>query len=64
MEQPTIKSAIRDAERDITYIVLAYRTLSRSELVMAVRVFLQQNRKHPKKGSVVTIHSLIGFDGP
>jgi len=64
MKQPDIVSTIVDKERDITYRVVAYRQLTRDELVMSVRHFHAQKKKPKvKPGQTVTIVSVIGFDG-
>lgn len=62
MEPPKINSPIRDAARNITYNVLAYRALSTAERTQAVRIYLAQAKKKPKPGSTVTIISIIGYD--
>jgi hypothetical protein len=64
MKPPDIVSTIVDQERNITYQVAAYRTLTRSELVMAVRHFWSQRKKPKVKlGGTVKIISIIGHDG-
>jgi len=64
MEPPHISNIIKDPQSGITYNVRAYRTLSRAEMVLAVQVFTRQNRgRRPKRGTLVTIISTIGFNG-
>lgn len=60
MEMPNIPHPIRDAERQVVYVVMAYRKLSRAEVVQMVRVHSAQSRRKPKKGSKVTIITSIG----
>lgn len=65
MKSPDIVSTIKDEERNITYRIVAYRTLSRPEKVAAVRSFHSQKRKPKiKNGSTVTILTIIGHDAP
>lgn len=63
MEPPTIKTTLHDPDRNIDYHVVAYRTLTRAELLDAVRAFMV-NRRRPKlkPGQSVTIVTIIGFD--
>lgn len=60
MKMPDVRNVIRDEEGDITYVVMAYRKLSRPELVQAVRVFRTQHRKKIKPGTTITIQTLHG----
>jgi len=62
VKMPNVRNELRDAEDDITYVVMAYRRLTRGELVMTVRAFHSNRRskKKLKKGITVTILSLIG----
>ncbi len=60
MESPKVESILRDEERGVTYVVLGYRAATREELLFAVRRYLQSKRgKHPKRGSRVTIISVL-----
>lgn len=64
MKMPDVASTIIDQERDVTYRVFAYRSLTHAELVLAVRHFhAQKKRKKLKRGETVIIHSIIGHDG-
>lgn len=61
MEQPHISNSIRNKEKDVTYNVIAYRKLSRDEVVNAIRHYhSQKNSKKLKKGTTVTIVTTIG----
>lgn len=63
MEQPTIVNTLNDPTRGVVYHVRAYRTLTRNELLQSVALYLRSKKnKHPKKGTVVTIISIIGFN--
>lgn len=63
-QPPTVASTIRDAERNVTYTVMAYRALTRPELVQCVRMHMARQRKKPKKGSRITIITTFGFNEP
>ena len=67
MEQPNVRSSIRDEENNVTYHVMAYRELTRAELVGAVRMYRSQprfrRRKTPEKNKIITIISVIGCQG-
>lgn len=65
MERPTVKSTIKDAEKNITYVVLAYRKLTREEMVSSVRHFwAQKKRPKVKPGETVIIETIYGHDQP
>ncbi|HEY4322044.1 MAG TPA: hypothetical protein VGM77_12820 [Gemmatimonadales bacterium] len=49
MEMPNVVSQIKDAEHGVLYRFLAYRPLSREELVMGVRQYLSQPRLRRRK---------------
>ena len=61
MIMPNIVSTIVDPGKNITYQVVAYRKLSRNELVMSVRHYWSQRKKPKvKPGGTVKIISIIG----
>ncbi len=63
MEQPRVSNTIRDEENGVTYDVVAYRKLSREEIVHAIRHYRASKKaKKPKKGTTVTIVTIIGYD--
>lgn len=63
MELPRVSNVIRDEEKDITYDVVAYRKLSREEIVFGIRNYLAQKKsKKPKRGTKVTIVTIIGYN--
>jgi len=63
--QPTVVSTIKDAEKNITYRIVAYRTLTYAEKVSAVQAFLAQRKKpRLKAGSTITMVTIIGHDAP
>ena len=61
MQAPNIRSVIIDPEKEITYVVLAYRELTRVELVQAVAAYnsMKKRKKKLPKGSTVTILSTL-----
>jgi len=61
MQMPNVSNVAKDDERNITFNVLAYRKLSESELLRAIRYFrsTKQGRKL-KKNTTYTILSTIG----
>ena len=61
IQQPNIKNTIKDDKKDVTYHIMAYRILSKDEMVEAVKMVLSQKAaKTVKKGQVVTIITIIG----
>lgn len=62
MEMPTVKNVVRDELRNITYNFMAYRTMTREEMLMGVSVLWQQ-RKKPKKGTTLTVITTHGAMG-
>jgi hypothetical protein len=62
MNMPNVSNPIRDSQRGVVYDILAYRTLSRAERVTAVHYHLSQTKKKPKRGTNVTIVSIIGYN--
>ena len=61
MIAPDICSIIRDEKRNITYRVMAYRELDKTEKMAAVARFLQEaTAKDKKPNSTVTIITQIG----
>jgi len=65
MELPNVASEIKDPAKGITYRVIAYRALSRPELVQCVQQYNSQPQgKRPKlkAGQTVEIRTIIGHD--
>lgn len=61
MSEPDIVSTILDAQRKITYRIIAYRELTYEEKVSEVQAYVQQHKgKLPANGSIITIKTLIG----
>lgn len=63
MESPRIASRAKDSKSGVEYIVLAYRKLAAPELMQAIRMYLASTKKKPKRGTQVTIVTIIGHDG-
>jgi hypothetical protein len=63
MEQPSVSNPIRDEKNGITYNVVAYRKLSREEIVLAIKHYRASKKtKKSKKGTTVTIVTIIGYN--
>ena len=64
MTMPSVRTSLMDDRNGVRYDVLAYRQLSRGELLTAVRVYLSQRkrRRKLKRGTLVEIVSIIGHD--
>ena len=63
MNMPDVSNPIQDPQSGVTYDILAYRTLTRAERVMSVRHYLSRQKRKAKRGTKVTIVSIIGYDG-
>ena len=63
MQQPDVRTTLDDTQRRVKWHVLAYRTLTKDEALMAVRGYLaQRGGKMPTPGQEVTIITTLGFD--
>lgn len=62
MEMPTVRNVVKDEQRKITYIFMAYRAMTREEMLMGVSVLWQQ-RKKPKNGTTLTVMTTHGATG-
>lgn len=56
------RHVIKDSTGGVTFVVLAYRKLSREEVVQAIQVWRSTRKRRPKSGSVVTITTTHGFN--
>jgi hypothetical protein len=59
VQAPNVSNELRDPSNKVTYRVMAYRALSRQELLQSVGAYLRQS-KRPKPGTMVTILTIIG----
>ncbi len=63
MQLPNIDNVLKDPKKNITYIIMAYRKLTREKMVLAVRHYHSQRKaKKPKRGQTITIYTIIGHD--
>lgn len=64
MKPPEVVSSLFDADYNVTFEVIAYRTLTRDELRAAVQEFRAQpkimQRKTPLRNRTITIVTSIG----
>ena len=67
MQMPNVENILRDERHNVTYRVLAYRRLTRAELISSVGMFHAQpknrRRKRPITDMEVTILTLHGANG-
>lgn len=64
MQSPNVRTSMRDEANRFTYHVLAYRQLSRSEMLHAIAMYrlqpsIRKKKRAPQNGAV-TILSLYG----
>lgn len=64
MRMPNVATSIRVEQHNITYRVLAYRPLTRAEMVLSVRQFHAQRkirrRRTPLRNQTITIVTVHG----
>jgi hypothetical protein len=63
IDPPNVMNVYTDTGRNVRYEVFAYRALTADELRIAVACYLSERRGPPRKGFVVKILTIIGFDG-
>ncbi|MGH7269263.1 MAG: hypothetical protein ACREJ3_02435 [Polyangiaceae bacterium] len=67
MHRPNVENVLRDEQYNVTYRVLAYRRLTRVELLSNVGMFHAQpknrRRKRPITDKEITILTLNGANG-
>lgn len=59
MKPPNVVSEIDDTETGVVYRVVAYRELSRAEVVREVQRALRLREQRPKRGDFLTIRTSI-----
>ena len=59
MEPPNIPTVVRDQEKNITYIVLAWRPLTPAEAKFAVQNHLRICKRKPKPNETRTITTIL-----
>ena len=62
MQLPNVVTTVRDAEKNITYRILAYRRLTRGEAFMQIGLAYADKRFKPKKGKPIKILTIIGYN--
>jgi len=64
MQMPNVRRSLKDEANNVTYHVLAYRQLSRMEVLQSIAQYKQQSavrrRKRPLKNGSVTIVTIHG----
>jgi len=59
MQAPNVVSVLNDTEGGIVYRVLAYRELSRAELVREVQRAVRLREQPPRRGDFLTFRTAI-----
>jgi len=60
MREPDVATKFRHTDWDVTFVIWAYRTITKVEAARAVQTFLLRNKGKPLvRGSRVTIVSTI-----
>jgi hypothetical protein len=59
MQAPNVVSVLDDTESGIVYRVLAYRELTRAEVVREVQRALRLREEAPKRGDFLTFRTAI-----
>ena len=63
MVMPNVKNTLVDSGSNVTYHVMAYRSLTREEMLLSVRQYWSQAKKQKlRAGTVITIVSIIGHN--
>ena len=63
MEMPNVKNTLVDSGSNVTYHVMAYRPLTKEEMLLSVHQYWSQTKKRKlKAGTVITIVSIIGHN--
>lgn len=62
MEMPNVRNTLRDEARNVTFHVMAYRTLTPGEMLQSVRQWFAQRkgRRAAPKNQIITIFTLWG----
>jgi hypothetical protein len=63
MNMPDVSNIAKDPARNITFNVMAYRTLTQPEVMMSIRYFRSTKAgKKLKNNTTYTIVSIIGYN--
>jgi hypothetical protein len=61
MQMPDVSNIVKDEAKNITYDVRAYRTISKQEAIMAIRIFRSSKQgKRLKANSTCVIMTVLG----
>ena len=61
MRLPDIANVMKDPQRRVTYRIMAYRRLSRAEMIGTIQAHVATNKgRHPKPGTLVMIITTFG----
>lgn len=61
MDKPAVENVLNDRERNVRFVFLAYRVMTREEKVERYRLWASTNPQ-PKRGSTVIIQTSVGID--
>jgi hypothetical protein len=65
ISQPNVRNTAVDEESNVTYHIMAFRQMSREEVVGTIRQYLSQpslrKRKKPERNKVITITTSYGL---
>lgn len=64
METPNVVTEAYDEAKNIRYQVVAFRKLSREEVIFYIRHALAGMKKKPKKNTTCRLVTVIGHDEP
>lgn len=63
MKRPDILNQLVDQKNGVTYKILAYRSLTKNEILFCIAKYRSQKRnKALKKGSEIIIETIIGHN--
>ncbi|VDG71133.1 MULTISPECIES: hypothetical protein [Clostridium] len=61
--KPTIKTILNDKKHNSSFVVLAYRKLSKNELIFSYNLYLSQNHlKRLPSNTTVEYQTLFGYN--
>lgn len=61
-ELPSVENVLKDPANQNTYKILAFRPLSKQEMLLAIKTAQQNGILKPAKGKTYTITTIVGFD--
>ena len=63
MDTANVVTTVNDPQLDITLRVFAYRRLSDAEMRQQWLLYRARSRRKLKRGMVLELHTIIGYDG-